>query len=133
MSQLSEFFAWCEGFCENIDKEPNAKQWKTLRAKLSDMAKLTSNGADDFAAAPAQPSLKSNAGATVVQLPVQPKIPNTKPAWLAAFTAALLEQGCDLESAKEFAKDVQWNKDIDPKESAQETFNQFVKPGSASG
>ena len=34
---LQEFKAWFEGFTENMDGTPNAKQWKRIQAKISDI------------------------------------------------------------------------------------------------
>jgi len=34
---LQEFKAWFEGFTEDMDGEPNAKQWKRIKAKIKDI------------------------------------------------------------------------------------------------
>lgn len=34
---LSEFKAWFEGFTENMDGEPNAKQWKRIKARVAEI------------------------------------------------------------------------------------------------
>lgn len=34
---LSEFKAWFEGFTENMDGEPNAKQWKRIKKRVSEI------------------------------------------------------------------------------------------------
>lgn len=36
---LSEFKAWFEGFTENIDGEPNAKQWAKIKARVGEITK----------------------------------------------------------------------------------------------
>ena len=33
----SEFKAWFDGFSENIDGQPNAKQWKRIKARVEDI------------------------------------------------------------------------------------------------
>lgn len=34
---LPEFKAWFEGFTENLDTTPNAKQWKRIQAKVAEI------------------------------------------------------------------------------------------------
>lgn len=34
---LAEFKAWFEGFTENIDGPPNAKQWKRIKARVKEI------------------------------------------------------------------------------------------------
>lgn len=34
---LQEFKAWFEGFTESLDRPPNAKQWKRIRAKVDEI------------------------------------------------------------------------------------------------
>ena len=34
---LSEFKAWFEGFTEDMDGPPNAKQWKKIKARVSEI------------------------------------------------------------------------------------------------
>lgn len=34
---LSEFKAWFEGFTEDMDGEPNAKQWKRIKKRVSEI------------------------------------------------------------------------------------------------
>ena len=38
MSSLPEFLAWFDGFSENIEGAPNAKQWERIKARIGKLS-----------------------------------------------------------------------------------------------
>jgi hypothetical protein len=123
MSSALEFFAWFDGLCEGIDKVPNAKQWEKIKERVQVERERLS-----------KPVMRDVAGDEPPK-PTRAKKPELvatdRASWMAIYTARLIELGCDEETAKEFARDVRYDKDIDPKEVAQQDFDQFAKGAAA--
>ena len=40
MTSLPEFFAWLDGYCENIERAPSEKQWKRVIGKINEVRGL---------------------------------------------------------------------------------------------
>lgn len=87
MTTLAHFLSWFEGFSENVDIAPTAAQWERIKAKIADITED-----DPGSAVPVQGSKR--------RVPVPIKI-ETRPQWIGAYKAAMMEQGIDHESATE--------------------------------
>ena len=93
MSTFHDFLVWFDGWQENIDAQPNAKQWDRLRAKIAEVRETAGSEPQttEVASAPAAPKVP----------PIEQLKPTTKQQWRSVFLGALCELGYDLESAED--------------------------------
>lgn len=107
MTNLRDFLNWFEGFSENLDKAPNAKQWAKIKERL--LALKDYAEAAEAAAPPVSTSVAVQAQASPgVPAPPQnesadpvPGGTHTTERWKRQVKAALEEAGFDPESAAE--------------------------------
>lgn len=90
MSTFHDFLVWFDGWSENIEGQPTAKQWDRLRAKVGEVRAVEPENLPTVYAGPApapQPTAE-----LVVKNEMQ---------WQSVFMGALCEMGYDPESARE--------------------------------
>lgn len=117
MSDLKDFLNWFAGYAENIEKAPTAKQWQRITAKVKALSESHASA-----------EVRRHAGDIGMALPDAPvhrgdSKPTTKTAWKAQYQAALIEGGCDDETAADFANDAKVDLSVAPKDAAAETLN----------
>ena len=114
MNPLHDFLTWFDGWAENIDKAPTAKQWERTKAKVEQTRAIAPGAVSQVspAAAPAPPP--------------PPAKPTTPTAWKAQYQGALMELGLDPESAKEYAQGVAVAMDRSPAAVAKETLAEML-------
>ena len=121
-SSLNDFLNWFAGYAENIDKAPTAKQWARIVAKVKDLQAAHASGEveriERSVSAPAQTAAPA----------VRDAKPTTQSAWKAQFQAALIEGGCDDETARDFAGDVAVDMSKSPRDAAAETLSSLGIP-----
>lgn len=117
MSELRDFLNWFEGFSENIGKQPKPDQWEKIKTRIMALKAFADQpvvlGPSPFPPAPAPaPALQK---------------PTTEAQWKSQYIHFMCELGCDIDTAKEFADDME-SVDIgkDPKASAETDFNTMV-------
>jgi hypothetical protein len=102
---LRDFLNWYEGFAENIDKAPNAKQWAKIKERIAALKEEA-----DKAPAPAQPGpgagivvSYSGPAPVVAAKPTDSKAAERK--WRSAIASELMQMDptVDAKTAKEFA------------------------------
>lgn len=95
------FFAWFQGYTEDIDGAPSERQWKRIKGQIDELAKVI-QGAP--VAAPA-------IGGTIPLSHAVEPAPKPKPKptniseWLLQYKEALVELGLDEESAVDFTEE----------------------------
>jgi hypothetical protein len=111
MNNLHDFLTWFDGWSENIEKQPNDKQWARLCAKVAEVRKAEPVPV----AVPLVPPAGWPAVAPVAPPePVGLKKPSNEREWVAQFKAALMEDmGMDLESAGDVLSDYRKSHGID--------------------
>lgn len=114
-NDLRSFLDWFEGFSENLEKPPNAKQWDRIRTRI--LALKSSPDVD----APVQQPKKAE--------PMQPV--KRKPAnideWRYDFIQACVELGADDETAREFlAEYPEPDLSLDPSNEARKAIGPFL-------
>lgn len=96
MSTFHDFLVWFDGWSENIEKQPNEKQWKRLCAKVAEMRAVEPVPA----AVPSVPPHGWPAVPAQSTQPAAPKQPSNEREWMSQFKAHLVEEsGMDPESA----------------------------------
>lgn len=109
---LPSFLSWFSGFAENIEKQPNAKQWSRIVAKVAELE-----------AAPKVPGAVVSSAAAA---PALPSKPINESQWRAMYQAALLDGGFDNESAQEMARGVDVDMSRDPAAVAKSDAGPFL-------
>lgn len=95
MSTFHDFLVWFDGWAENIDGTPTEKQWTRLKAKVAEVRSATPQPAAVIVH-------ERNGVQTAGPLPpAEPRKPTNLREWKAEFTGRLIEQGVDLESARD--------------------------------
>lgn len=112
MASLNDFLNWFAGYAENIEKAPTAKQWQRIVAKVEELNDARAAGEPERAVAnaPSPPQPRGDAK------------PTTATAWKAQYQGALIEGGCDEETAKDFVSEVKVDLSTPPKEAAADTL-----------
>jgi hypothetical protein len=98
---LNTFLAWFGGYSENIKQKPTAAQWKRIVDEIKNIQPLA-------------PVIVQAAAPATAAVPPPPARPSTPTAWKAAVQAALIENGCDDETASELIAEVTVDLTQDP-------------------
>ena len=96
---LRDFLNWFEGFAENIEAAPTAKQWQRIVATIADLQSAPAE-AEAVVANHATTEPVGGAGTTAW--------------WKSQVLAALEEQGYDPESAREVMAMIPIDLNADP-------------------
>lgn len=103
MTALRSFLDWFDGFAENIDGAPNAKQWERITSRIALLREAAAiDPATDDAVEPA-PKKKR-----------EPPRPTTQAQWKGAFTEAMLANGIDPETTRDLIKGREFDLSLDP-------------------
>lgn len=125
MSAVKDTIIWLDAFTSSIDEElPSAKQWKKILAKVAELSKMAKAGkADDIAE---QPAAERDPSEPVARPPkLVDFTPKSQKSATVLYIQALMDGGCDEDTANDFARDYKWNKDIPPAEQAKEDLARF--------
>lgn len=151
-----EFLVWFDGFCENVEKVPNQKQWNRLMAKLfaaagqSQFEDPVAPGAvgaavpvvsqvEPAGTAPAPAALSAEPSeAEIDQLVADIKrrgesgivttVPTTETVWRLQYKMRLKELGMEDADAKDQTKLAVYNANIDARKQATADYH-FYYPG----
>lgn len=120
---LNDFLNWFSGYAENIEKAPTAKQWSRIVAKVKDLSV-------SHASSEVQRTVTDLAASSPVAAPAPrgDAKPTTATAWKSQYQAALIEGGCDDETASDFTNDVKVDMSTPPRDAAAETLNSLGIP-----
>lgn len=113
MSDLASFLAWFDGFAENIDK-PTPKQWDRIKTKIAELK----------ASAP-EPGMVPAAAMTPAPAQRMQK-PTNKTQWISQYKGHLIEMGCDMDTATDFAAHAEVDLNRDPVEAARDAMSGFM-------
>lgn len=136
-----EFLIWFDGFCENVDEVPTAKQWNRVLMKIGEMADLAKAEPAPVPVSQAVPALQPTGAvpvaesveppSTVVQLPQVPR-----DMYRIQYRQRLKELGIDDESdLNDFVRLAmeQYNVNLDPRKEATRFFNTMFPGTNAAG
>ena len=115
MNDIQRFFAWFEGFVENIPGEPTREQWDKVVNRINALKDV------DLAAAAMTPA------SAATPKPQQPMIkPTNATQWKAQYQGILSEKyGIDDEAARDFANEISVDLNRMPADAALETAKMF--------
>ena len=123
MSDIKSFLDWFEGFAENIETVPTAKQWGRVLDRINNLNSAKPASGVPEAARRAEAEAKALAPVKVVK-------PKTETEWCVAYRQALKDLGLDEESAAEFTEDARSagiNIASDPVAVAKSNVGQFLQ------
>lgn len=104
MSSLQSFLDWFGGWSENIDGAPNPKQWERLVDRIKAIQPEPSN----------MPIIRETVGKPFSE----PRKPTTNAAWMAQYLDAMLDQGIDPDTAKDYRNGRAVDLAVDPRAEA---------------
>lgn len=95
MNDIQRFFAWFEGFVENIESQPTPEQWSKVKDKILSLANINLEAAAMVPQAMQTPK------------PAEALIrPTNATQWTAQYQGHLIELGADMETARDFVSEV---------------------------
>lgn len=108
MSTFHDFLTWFDGWSENIEETPSARQWERLRQKIDEVREAAAPPAMEPPRVQSTVHLISTAndpgGAGTGRQPSRPKVvkqADPRTAWITRYKATLMDLGYDAESAHE--------------------------------
>ena len=100
MSDLAHFLSWFEGYAENIEEAPTAKQWGRIREKIEALSARKATA-------------ETSAAAALPKSAAEPRV-HTKASWIAAYKAEMIDRGIDPDSAAEILEGDPIDTESDP-------------------
>jgi hypothetical protein len=98
MSNLRDFLNWFEGFSDNLDKAPTAKQWEKIKERLLALKDEPEAAAAPQAALPVQPV------AVPAGVDPDPRGTTVVAKWRAAVKTLLMDTYDEADANDELAK-----------------------------
>jgi hypothetical protein len=107
MSALRDFLSWFEGFSENLEKAPNAKQWEKVKERilaLKDAPEATAAAPVRLPAPPGNGAAEHPARALPADVDPDPRGTTVVAKWREKVRQGLLEVYDERDATEELAK-----------------------------
>ena len=106
---INAFLDWFEGWAENIEETPTAKQWDRLRTRIAGIPRLAAGGPQQTPGSTPDAPLDEFAPGTPL---ANGRVAMDEKSWRRELRAALEDMGCD--EAAMMANQEQFDPRVDP-------------------